>query len=287
MEPSIEVTELVKGERVTIGVGSRIVGGEIVIGDDVQIGPNVDIEVSERLVIGKGSVIRNGTIIHGRDIELGREFYANHHAEIGGGSCFEKTSSLTVGYWFHLGSYTMVNTAMKVTIGNEVGLGRFTNLYTHGAYLPLVEGFPVQFAPITIGNRVWLPSATINPGVTIGDDVVVGVGSVVTQSIPSNSLAVGTPAKIVRENYPPKPSLNLAMERIRSMLSTWETAANYDLQKGLVKVAGATFDISGRRIVGPAGKESERVRNLMRRMGIRFRYEVVGDAYAPWETWET
>jgi len=274
--------ELVLGKEVSIGDGSRIAGGKIVLGDGVVIGRNVDLQVTERLVVWKGSLIRDGTILHGRRVELGREFYANHDAEIGGGSCFEATSSLKVGCWFHMGSYGMVNTAMPVTIGDEVGLGRFTNLYTHGAYLSMAEGFPVEFGPITLGHRVWLPSATVNPGVTIGDDVVVGVGSVVTRDIPSNCLAVGVPAKVVKERYPAAPPIADVMGRIRTQFDAWGVRGEYDMQRGAIRVDGAAFHIPQRRIVGAASKESERVRNLLRRLGIRFRYEVLEGSYAPW-----
>ncbi len=279
---SDESEELVVGKNVTIGEGSRFAGGKITLGDGVVIGRRVDIEVAERLVVGKGSLIRDGTIIHGRKIELGREFYANHDAEVGGGSCFENTSSLKIGYWFHLGSYAMVNTAMPVTIGNEVGLGRFTNLYTHGAYLSLAEGFPAQFAPITLGSRVWLPSATVNPGVTIGDDVVVAVGSVVTKDIPSNSLAMGVPAKVVKEHYPARPPVSKVMAAIRTQFDAWAVHAEYDMGVGIVRFGGAAFHVPDRRIEGPATKDSERARNLLRRLGIRFRYEALDGAYAPW-----
>ncbi len=278
-----ETEELVKGYRTEIGVGTRIAGGKIVLSDDVHIGRDVDIEVSELLTVGKGAQIRDGTIIHGRHIELGREFYANRHAEIGGGSCFEKTSSLKIGYWFHVGSYSMINTAMSVTIGNEVGLGRFTNLYTHGAYLSLANGFPVQFGAIKIGNRVWLPSATVNPGVTIGDDVVVGVGSVVTKSIPSNSLAIGIPARVVKDNYPTRPGIEETMTQIRRLLEAWKVRAVYDRMRGIIGVAGAAFNVPDRTIDGPATEESERTKNLLRRIGIRFRYEVVDGVYAEWK----
>lgn len=54
--------------------------------------------------------------------------------------------------------------------------------------------------PIKIGNNVWLGgNAIICPGVTIGDNTVVGTGSVVTKSLPANVLAVGNPAKVIRE----------------------------------------------------------------------------------------
>jgi acetyltransferase-like isoleucine patch superfamily enzyme len=279
---SDESEDLVLGKDVTVGEGARIAGGKIVLGDGVVIGRGVDIEVTEQLVVGKGSLIRDRTILHGRRIELGREFYANHDAEIGGGSCFEATSSLKIGYWFHIGSYAMVNTAMPVTIGNEVGLGRSTNLYTHGAYLSMAEGFPVSFGPITLGNRVWLPGATVNPGVTIGDNVVVGVGSLVMQDIPSNSLAVGVPAKVVKEHYPVRPPIGEVMGRVRAQFDAWGIRGEYDAKMGVLKVGTASFQIPERRIDGASSKETERVRNLLRRLGIRFRYEVVDGTYAPW-----
>jgi maltose O-acetyltransferase len=59
---------------------------------------------------------------------------------------------------------------------------------------------PERIEPIRIGERVWIGSdVTVTRGVTIGDDAVVGARSVVTRDIPPRSLAVGTPAKVVRE----------------------------------------------------------------------------------------
>ena len=53
---------------------------------------------------------------------------------------------------------------------------------------------------IRIGNDVWLgANVTILPGVSIGDNVVVGAGAVVTKDIPDNSLAVGVPARVMKK----------------------------------------------------------------------------------------
>jgi maltose O-acetyltransferase len=54
--------------------------------------------------------------------------------------------------------------------------------------------------PITIGDNVWLGGGVIvGPGVTIGDNTVVGAGSVVVKDLPANVVAVGNPARVVRE----------------------------------------------------------------------------------------
>ena len=54
-------------------------------------------------------------------------------------------------------------------------------------------------SPVKIGNRVWIGAgAIILPGVTIGDNAVIGAGSVVTKDIPENTVAVGSPAKVIR-----------------------------------------------------------------------------------------
>lgn len=63
---------------------------------------------------------------------------------------------------------------------------------------------PVSMRPasksIRIGNRVWCGTrVTILSGVTIGDDVVIGAGSVVTKDIPSNSVCAGVPARVVKK----------------------------------------------------------------------------------------
>ena len=56
-------------------------------------------------------------------------------------------------------------------------------------------------SPVTIGEDCWIGGgAVICPGVTIGDRCIIGAGSVVTKDIPSDCVAVGNPAKVIRKN---------------------------------------------------------------------------------------
>lgn len=84
-----------------------------------------------------------------------------------------------------------------VTIGDNVTLAPECMLLCHDGSTKKYIGYS-KIGRITLGNNIFIGAkAVILPGVTIGDNVVIGTGSVVTKDIPSNSLAVGVPAKIV------------------------------------------------------------------------------------------
>ena len=96
--------------------------------------------------------------------------------------------------------FTVLDEA-RVTIGDDCFIGPNVSIYTacHSTD-PVERNSRREWAePVTIGNNVWIGgSVTILPGVTIGDNVTIGAGSVVTKDIPSNSIAVGNPCKVVK-----------------------------------------------------------------------------------------
>lgn len=259
--------------------------GEILLGAGVKMGKDVTINVSERLEIGPRSVIGDYAIIEGRDIKLGTEFWSDRYIQIGGGSCFEPESSLWIGDWGHMGRSSFINTAYPVAIGHEVGLGTGTKLYTHGAYLSLLEGFPVDFAPISIGSNVWIPGATILPGVTIGAYTVIGVGSVVNKSLPGGCLAAGVPARVIHENVYPKP-IDPFNARIflKGLIQRIDPAGKYETTHETIylPVQGTLFHMKNKTISGPADKMTERLKNVLRRHGIRFKAYALEGEYVPW-----
>ena len=111
------------------------------------------------------------------------------------------------GYQTHIGARTFANWWLialdvgRITIGEDVQIGPNVQLLT--ATHP-IEPEPRRSKwegsrPITIGNNVWLGGGVIVcPGVTIGDNTVVGAGAVVTRDLPANVVAVGNPARVIR-----------------------------------------------------------------------------------------
>jgi acetyltransferase-like isoleucine patch superfamily enzyme len=201
----IHVEELILASQVRIAPHVLIRGGRVELGRRVKIRPESTVRVTRKLVIGSGGTVNQGCELAGVNIEMGRELWMLPEAKVGGGSAFEVHSSLKAGNWLHIGTRCFLNTARPITLGDEVGLGTGTSLYTHGAYPSALEGKPVAFGPISIGHRTWLPGAIVNPSVRIGSDCVIGVGSVVTRDVPDGSLAAGIPAKVLRENVYPAP----------------------------------------------------------------------------------
>jgi maltose O-acetyltransferase len=90
--------------------------------------------------------------------------------------------------------------AAKVTIGSNVLFGPGVQLYAATHPLDAVVRRTLELAePITIGDDCWIGGSTvICPGVTIGAGCVIGAGSVVTKDVPVYSLAVGNPAKVIK-----------------------------------------------------------------------------------------
>jgi maltose O-acetyltransferase len=89
-----------------------------------------------------------------------------------------------------------------ITIGADVKFGPNVQLYTPSHPLdPATRKAAKELAkPIRIGNNCWIGgNVTVCPGVSIGENAVIGAGSVVVKDIPGNVVAVGNPCRVVRE----------------------------------------------------------------------------------------
>jgi acetyltransferase-like isoleucine patch superfamily enzyme len=174
-----------------------------ILGDDVQVGPNVMLGYRypgcrEPARIGARSRIHSGTVIYA-DTRIGERFSCGHNvtirAECDIGDRVVILHGCTLEGRLKIGKGVKIMAHVylpsRTTIGSMVFIGpgaMFLN-----ALLPMREP-TVQGA--TIGNHVMVGGGvTVLPGVTIGDNVFIAAGATVADDIPSNTLAMGTPAR--------------------------------------------------------------------------------------------
>lgn len=112
---------------------------------------------------------------YGYNIEVGENFFANYH-------------------------FTVLDVA-AVRIGDNVQIAPNVSIYTAGHPVhPESRNSGYEYGiPVTIGDNVWIGgNVCILPGVTVGRNVVIGAGSVVTGDLPDNVIAAGNPCRIIR-----------------------------------------------------------------------------------------
>jgi acetyltransferase-like isoleucine patch superfamily enzyme len=188
------------GKNVSIGLGSIIIGKNVVIEDGVKIGLASIIRAND-ITIERFVTIGSFTVIDTGKLKIGEDSRINELVIIGGMKTPQ--SSLDIGKRTIIMEYSFINTTMPIKIGDDTGIGGHCLLFTHGSWLNQLDVFPVSFAPITLGQKVWLPwRVFIMPGVSLGDNVVVGANSLINKSFESNCLIAGSPAKIIKDNFP-------------------------------------------------------------------------------------
>jgi acetyltransferase-like isoleucine patch superfamily enzyme len=188
------------GKNVSIGIGSVIIGKDVVLLEHSKIG-HFTIIRAEDILIERYATIGSFSFIDSSSIRIGEDARINEQVIVGGMKTPE--SRLDLGKRTIIMEYSFINTTKPVIIGDDSGIGGHCLLFTHGSWLNQLEGFPVTFAPIKIGKNVWLPwRVFIMPGVELGDKVVVGANSLISKNVESNSLVAGSPAKVIKENYP-------------------------------------------------------------------------------------
>ncbi|MDJ0508510.1 MAG: sugar O-acetyltransferase [Crocosphaera sp.] len=110
--------------------------------------------------------------------------------------------NITVGDNFYANFGCVILDCNKVQIGDNVKFG--PNVQIYAATHPInpqerISGNEMAY-PITIGDNVWIGgNCIVLAGVTIGNNTVIGAGSVVTKNIPDNVVAVGNPCRVIRE----------------------------------------------------------------------------------------
>lgn len=207
-----------------------IEAGELVIGNNVKFGKDINIKVRGRLEIGDNSIIGDRFTVNAENVSLGEYFYNgptdSRGMIIGGGSSNFPYANLKIGSGMvcHTGH---INLAAPVTIGNDVGLSHDVDLITHGFWYSVLEGYPRVFKEIKIGNNVIVGWKTvIMSGVEICDNVVIGSHSTVTKSLlNAKAIYAGSPAKLIK--HITEPSLEEKHRLLEDMISDFKDLMSY------------------------------------------------------------
>jgi len=269
------------GENFSIGSNNTIRARNFDCKDNVTIGSNNVFLVGDTLSFGDCSYIGNNNDITGINAKFGDYLYFDSNVIIGHGGKMNYDSEIYIGERCMICSYVKLNINYRIDIGNNVGIGEFVDIWTHGSYPPVLDGFPSQFGRVKIGSNVWLPAkSTVMPGIEIGDNIVIGANSIINKNLPSGSLCAGMPVKIIKENmYPKTLSFEEKLRIIKDSLKEYDKLKtfkkidfNYLLneEKLLLKANSGMFDFEGMTITGNLSKEDEDFRDFLRRRGMKF-----------------
>ncbi|WP_294567521.1 sugar O-acetyltransferase [uncultured Arthrobacter sp.] len=177
----------------------RMLAGDLYIADDPEIAAQ------------QQRAVRMTNEYHAafvQDMDAARPILAGLLQELGEGAHIRPPLYVDYGSFITVGARTFINynlTALDVApivIGADCQIGPNVQLLTPTHPVePQPRRDKLEAAqPITIGDNVWIGGgAIVLPGVTIGDNSVIGAGAVVTRDIPANVVAVGNPARVVRE----------------------------------------------------------------------------------------
>src|SRR5438874_12381791 len=215
------------GKGVKFSFGGVVVGKSVDLGDHVEIGllavvQGRNITIGRHSSVGTMSYVSCETIVIGEDAKIREQVY------VGGPQLPESR--------FELGNRTIVlqlafiNPTKPVVIGDDTGIGGHCLIFTHGVWLNALDGYPVTYEGVTLGNSVWLPwRVFVMPGTTIGDGTVIGANSLVSGSIPPNSLAVGSPAKVIRSapEFPTKLSESERAALVETIMAEFDRYARH------------------------------------------------------------
>src|SRR5579864_7537898 len=184
------------GRGVKIAFGGVVVGREVHLGDHVEIGLLAIVQ-GRSITIGRHSSVGTMSYVSCERIEIGEDARIREQVYVGGPQLPESR--------FALGDRTIVlqmayiNPTKPVVIGDDTGIGGHCLIFTHGVWLNVLDGYPMTYEPVTLGRGVWLPwRVFVMPGAVIGDGSVIGANSLVSGTIPPMSLAMGSPAKVIR-----------------------------------------------------------------------------------------
>ena len=211
--------------NVKIGFGSIIVAKEVNINKNVKIG-HFTVLKAKKIEIGAYSSIASLCFINTELFRVGIDTRIREQVYAGGLKTPE--SELIIGDRCLIAVMSVFNPTMPIIIGDDTCIGGYSLLFTHSSWNSQLDGSPVKFGPIKIGNQVWGSwRLFINSGVEIGDNVILQPNSVVSKNVPSNSIFFSNPVKIIPNFIYTAKSFNEKKLIINQILNSFAEYLNY------------------------------------------------------------
>lgn len=167
---------------------------ELILGKNVQISPNAIIRGlngnAKKIVIGDNTYIGDHVQIIVDEFEIGDYCKVHHHSN------FHGYKPLTIGHNAWIGQGTIIDSIGGTIIGNNCGIGAYSQLWSHIRYGDPLEGCNYNSSKsLIVGNDVWFVGHCIVSPIIAKDKSMALVGSVIIKDMEENHIYGGSPAK--------------------------------------------------------------------------------------------
>lgn len=206
---------------------NNIQAEEIVLGKNVIISPSANIRgikgKAKRVYIGDNTYIGDHVEIIVDDFSIGDYCKVHHHTN------FHGYEPLSIGHNAWIGQGTLIDSIGGTTIGDNCGIGAYSQLWSHIRYGDPLEGCNYESSnPLTIGKDVWFVGHCIVSPIVAQDRSMALVGSVITSDMKENHIYGGTPAKDLTGKIKPQ-FTPLTIEQRRELMSQFDLPGDVKL----------------------------------------------------------
>jgi acetyltransferase-like isoleucine patch superfamily enzyme len=198
------------GEQTVVGRNVRFACGqesELRFGRNCYLGEGSTFNVAarQRMTFGEGvGILEHCSFAAAGEWRVGDGTHIGSYCRIGDREP-GRAGKLEVGSRTFIGDFSVLDTTGGLHVGDNVAIGPLSIIYTHD-HEPDTKtesswSGRLTTGAVTIGNGAWIGArVTILAGVTIGNYAVIGAGAVVTRDVPPACLALGVPAKVVKQH---------------------------------------------------------------------------------------
>ena len=193
---------------------------ELILGKNVIISPSAIIRgingKAKRIEIGDNTYIGDNVQIIVDDFKIGDYSKVHHHTN------FHGYKPLTIGHNAWIGQGSLIDSIGGVTIGDNCGIGAYSQLWSHIRYGDPLEGCNYESdSPLTVGKDVWFVGHCVVSPITAQDKSMALVGSIITKDMDENHIYGGSPAKDLTGKIKPQ-FTPLTINEKRKLMSQFE-----------------------------------------------------------------